>query len=462
MIYVLLFGSFAFSILNYRLGDFDLFNPSFLFCFIFTCASFVCFLGKTAFDITLHLETITVIFVGELIFTLIFCFFKAKIKKTFYCREKKELKVIHVHNLFSLFIIILQLLAIFFFIKYLKNISILYDDTNRSLSELISLYDTMTKFWIDTFNNLNVSVPFLYRIANPITGAASYLYVYIIVNNYMAKKSINPLHIIIVFLNCILILLNGSRSPLLRVITMFVVLFYILSLWTCKAKKHDIKFAIKLFFVVIVIGIFFILLLKIMRANKATNNIFKYLFIYLGAPIVNLDNFILKTLPKINPLIFGEQTFRPLYNYVGKIFHVSGLSFNGYSPFVFSSNGIEIGNVFTCFCSMLYDFGFYGIFPLTFLIAFYYVFTYLTLLNNRRTSSKVNLKLFFYAYLFNDLLMLFFSNRFYETVLDAPFIKLFIVSILIDSVFIEHNIKILNRCIKLLRFSDNKVKFVIR
>ena len=43
-------------------------------------------------------------------------------------------------------------------------------------------------------------------------------------------------------------------------------------------------------------------------------------------------------------------------------------------------------------------------------------------------AYTVNYKLFIYSYLFNDLVMLFFSNRFFQTTLDAPFIKLFILS----------------------------------
>lgn len=51
-----------------------------------------------------------------------------------------------------------------------------------------------------------------------------------------------------------------------------------------------------------------------------------------------------------------------------------------------------------------------------------------------------NYKLFIFSYLFNDLVMLPFSNRFYETVLDAAFLKFLILSwVLVDLLF-EHSV----------------------
>lgn len=457
MLYLLLTGSLILMVINFLLGDCDFLYPSFIFCLVFSAAEFVCVLGKNAYEIVLHPETVLTILCGEIVFTLIAYVSGLRRKKKNYCVEALTIEKIYVNKILIGGTIILQLLAIIFFIKYLKNISMAYDGATRSLTELISLYDIMTKFWTDIFNQLSVPVPMIYRIANPIVSAAAYLSLYIVVNNFVATKKIETPYLVIIFLQCILIILNGSRSPLFRVLTMVVMLLYVMLYWRGKIKKGDIRLFLKLAGLVIGAALFFIVLLNIMgRSGKGAEKIMHYLFVYVGAPIVNLDNFIIDRMPSITTSLFGEQTFRSLYNYVGKLFHISQFSYGGVNPFVFSSNGIEIGNVFTTFYSYLYDFRFAGVAPLTALVAVYYVFTYRGLTRYQKNKKKINLQLYFYAYLFNDLIMQSFSSRFYETVLDAPFIKLFILSIAIDIIFIEHKLKIGKYFIKIPKVAGRR------
>lgn len=456
MLYLLFTGSLILTFINLLLSRWDFLYPSFIFCLVFSTAEFVCVLGKDTYEIIIHPETVLVIFCGEIIFTL--AAFISGLKRTSpkYPVNTIKIEKIHVNKWLTIGIIILQILTIVFFVKYLKNISVAYDGKLRSLTELISLYDVMTKFWTDIFKQLNVPIPMIYRILNPIVSAIAYLYIYITVNNYIATKKVEWPHIIIIFLQCILIILNGSRSPLFRILTMIIMLSYIMLCWCKKIKKGDIRLLFKLAGLVICTAIFFIIVLSIMgRSGKGAEKIMYYLFVYIGAPIVNLDNFIIDRMPAINTRLVGEQTFRSLYNYVGKLLHINAFSYGGVNPFVFSSNGIEIGNVFTTFYPYMYDFKFAGIAPLTAIVAIYYVFTYQKLIEYRGKNKKINLQLYFFAYLFNDLIMQSFSSRFYETVFDAPFIKLFILSIVIDNIFIEHKIQFGKYFIKIPRLAKN-------
>ena len=95
--------------------------------------------------------------------------------------------------------------------------------------------------------------------------------------------------------------------------------------------------------------------------------------------------------------------------------------------FTYSNNGIETGNVYTMFYPIIYDFGYFGILIFLTVEAGYYCYFY-----NKNNSSPlkngISISVFIYAYLFNDLIMSTFSNRFYSTVLDAPFIKMVIVT----------------------------------
>lgn len=443
MLYLLFGGTVILLFINFLLSGYDYLHPAFIYCLVFGAAEFACILGQQAYEIVIHPETIIILFSGEVIFTVLSWLVLLKKQKTSYKENPIQLEKININPVLVGGTILLQLLAIIFFIKYLRDIAVAYDGVSRSLTELISLYDVMTKFWTDIFNNLHVPVPIIYRIANPLVNAAAYIIIYVVVNNFLATGKIKISYLAIIGLQCILIILNGSRSPLFRILTMILMLVYIMQYRRGKVKKGNIRLLFKLVAIVICAAVFFLVLLNLMgRSGKGAEKIAHYLFVYIGAPIVNLDNFIVDKLPKVSTVLFGEQTFRRLYNYVGKLFGIAAFSYGGVNPFVFSANGIEIGNVFTTYYYYIYDFGFWGVVPLTIIVACYYVVTYSRLLSSRCEKKKINLSLLFYAYLFNDLIMQFFSSRFYETVLDAPFIKLVIVIIFFDIMFIEHKISL--------------------
>ena len=91
--------------------------------------------------------------------------------------------------------------------------------------------------------------------------------------------------------------------------------------------------------------------------------------------------------------------------------------------------------MYTTFYSFIYDFDYIGFIPLIAIIALYYVFTYQRIKGGK--ISSFSLLLFIYTYLFNDLIMLAFSNRFYSTVLDIGFIKIVIFSLICRVLFLR-------------------------
>ena len=427
-LYLLVFLLLLILIFNFLIVDFDYMHPSVLFVAPFLLFGITSILAEDAYEIIFHKETLLVLVTSTLVFTLVTLlsqiFYRTKERVNVSLTEIKVNKGITF--LFIIFFIITQLA----FIKYLQAISIAHLGYITSLSEMISLYDVMTKFWPDTFRELNVPVPLLYRIGNPITQGFGYLIVYIFIPTYVATKKINKLYLLIILLLCINIILNGSRSPIFRILTMMLIMFYILYNKKNNMRKGDFKFLFKSFLVLILSGIFFVFLLTLMgRENDL--ELFHYIFVYVGAPLVNLDNSVSS--------IFGEQTFRGLYAYIAKWTNNESLIFPTIDLFTFSNNGIEIGNVYTTFYSFIYDFGYAGFIPLILIIALYYIFTYQKLKSNNLKLKNVNFSLFIYAYLFNDLIMLAFSNRFYTTISDPSFFKIIAFSFICYLLFVPKN-----------------------
>lgn len=435
-LYLLVFSLLLILIFNLLIVNLDYMHPSILFVVPFLVFGVTSILGEEAYKIIFHEETLLVIVSSALIFTFI-----TLLSQTVY-KSKENLNFplteIIISKKVTLFFIVFFIVTQLAFIKYLEAISLAHFGYSGSLGEMISLYDVMTKFWTEIFSELNVPIPLLYRIGNTITQGFGYLIVYIFIHNYVATKRIDKLHLLIILLLCLNIILNGSRSPIFRIVTMMLITFYVLYNKQNNVRKGNIKFLLKSLLIVIFSGTFFIALLSLMgRENDL--DMFHYIFIYVGAPLVNLDNYLAFRPDGSYATIFGEQTFRGLYAYIAKIISDESLIFPTIDQFTFSNNGLEIGNVYTTFYSFIYDFEYVGFIPLILIIALYYVFTYQRLKTRAIKTNKVHFSLFIYAYLFNDLIMLAFSNRFYTTVLDIGFIKIVIFSYICHLLFVHRS-----------------------
>lgn len=438
MIYWLIAITAGFLIGNFILARYDFFHPAVVLHAVFLVDEIVCAVCAEQFAIVFHPETVFVLVLGFSAFTLAHFFFRAKSQR----RKTCPVKEIVIANSYTVALLIVQVLAVVFFIRYLRAISAAYGQPENSISEMINLYDIMTKFWTDLFRDLNVPVPMVYRVANPIAAAGAKLVLYKTVNNFVATKRVKLLDVLVILLDCVLIVLNGSRSPLFRLFTMALALFYILCYREGKIRQPDMRLLMKMLGAVILSISAMVALLYLMGRSEKMGNLRSYIFIYTGAPLVNLDTLISDGSAFIkdpSASFFGAQTLHHFYAYLGKLFNVPGLRYAVRSEFLFSPNGIEIGNVYTTFYHFLNDFSYAGVFPLMALIGTYYSLAYRRA-KDRLNRPKIDFGLLIYAYLFNDLIMLSFSNRFFETTLDAPFLKILLFGAIMNELVFSHRL----------------------
>ena len=449
MLYFLILLTVVLLLINYKISNNDYMNPVVIFHLVFFVYEIVCLLGVKEYKITLHVTTVMVLLTGFIVMT-ISNLLAQKCNVSGYV-GRQSLEEIRMPKLYIVILLVLQLLSIVYFYKYLRNLSYaygsIYGNTPSSISQMIELYDTLTKFWKTIYMRLAVPIPLIYRITNPICSGAEYIVLYCIVNNSLIKKvKIHFLEIMVIFLMCIRIIMNGSRSPLLRMFTFILLMIYVLMYRSGRIRKGNNKFFVRLVFAAGVIGFIMIVVLFVMGRMEKFSSVGDQLFIYLGAPIVNLDTFLENNSMKLigsssQGELIGEQTFKALYGYIGKLLHVDSLqTIKGIGSFVYSSNGKEIGNVFTMYFKIIYDFGYIGMIPIVFAMGLFYAYMYKKILRIPK-RAVIDVYLLIYAYLFNDIVMSAFSTRFYETVFDAPFIKLIIMICILD-VFIEKKVNI--------------------
>ncbi|HFH9838518.1 TPA: O-antigen polymerase [Streptococcus suis] len=434
-----------FVFFNFLISNKDYLNPSTLLSeiillFLIMCLSFA---GKYAIEF--NFLTVIVLFLVQFIFS-VFNFLSASSSRKRQEESSKKIGAteILISKNFQLLTIVLQIVAIVLFIKYIRDIAFA-SGRGGGLFEWISNFDGLFKFNYNYFLTLGVAQSKVYSLLEYPVECLGYFVVYITVNNYVFNKKIDKLNIVIILLHLFKGLLTGSRSPLFRVVTMILILYYILYNRKHGRKAGSFSTLIRILVIVLVSIPLFVFVLTLMGRSTDTTDLSHYIFLYTGAPLLNLNNY-LDTYTSSEVSIFGEQTLRTFYGFLyGKtnldIFKVTNIISN--FSFVSSSNGIGTGNVFTAFYMFVYDWGIKGVILFTSIMAAYYVPVYKVLVNRiNGVKYKFDLNLFFYAYLFNDLVMLLFSNRFFETTMRESFFRFSFVALILYALLFSKRIKL--------------------
>ncbi|HFI0706346.1 TPA: O-antigen polymerase [Streptococcus suis] len=420
-----------------RITKNDLLNPAVVFSLIFLIQVSICLMALFYLNLIFHMETLLIL-VGS---NLIFLFFTMVLYRN---KEKKIednniLSTLNIQRIFTIVAIVLFFIVIIIQYQRLGRIAAVSGLGGASLSEQIAFYDFLIKFDPARYNRIGIYLPEYISDLIPILQSFAYIVAYKSINNYILLKKVELLDVFLMVLFVVQLYLTGSRSPIFRLITYMVFIFYILTLKN-GYSRFQMKVVIKriISIAIAVLVLFFVSLSMFGRTNNYNN--FHYLFIYLGAPLYNLDVFIQTHSFPIVQEYFGQQSFQSLYNYI--LPKIGQETYSLILPYVQYSSVYGLGNVYTTFYQFLYDFGYLGLIILTIGISGFYTTSYKNLLNFNKWNSNFSILLFIYAYLFNDLIMLIFSNRFYETILSVNTLKIFIFTFIIKSLLFDNGINI--------------------
>lgn len=423
----------------------DYLNPGVIFPLLFLIQAIFNLFAITYLDLEFHVEVLFILFVSYLLFT-IFNFLNLDRKNNYFnLKNDKIIKPVAVPSFVYYLAFFVFIIVIYFQYRRLGQVASASGFGGVSLTEKIALYDKLIKFNPRRFSELNINLPGIVSNLAILTQAFGYLISYKIVQNYISNKTYRIFDFCVVFLLVCQMYLGGSRSPIFRLVTFTLFIFYILNLNRGYTKAQMRKVMMKIVkFIIAFVALFSVSIS--LYGRTVEYNTFHYLYIYLGAPLYNLDLFIQKAQFPVLQDYFGSQTFISFWNYWlprhGSQTIILKLPFIRY-------NGIyELGNVYTTFYQFLYDFGYIGVFVLTAIISIYYTTSYRYVRNQSQVSS-LKMNLFIYAYLFNDLIMLIFSNRFYETVLNINTIKTFIAVYLIKGLLFDNGFYLGKNKIKL-------------
>lgn len=396
--------------INYRVSNKDLFNPAVVLTGMFAIFSFFCCIANLCIGIDIECEmTIFVLLLGMAIFSFINYVFCISYKQTSCEMARNNLSVEY-----GVFGIITILLLIYVNYHYILDFSAAYGVGNDFFDAMVQYKIIMT---FHDSDDILVKSTWYRNLLMVMASGIAYFSIYVFIKKKIVENKYAISYGIHILLYIIYSLMDGGRSETFRVITALIFTWYIFY-----RKKSSSDFDIKrvlakiaiLMCIVSFLFISFVYAVGRSQADMDFEAVVMAMFIYAGAPIFNLDIYLQNPWTQTHG-IFGELTFIRLINWIGTKFGDSSLIYEIDLPFL-SYQNYDLGNVYTTFYAFVYDFGFIGVIVLTGIMSVVCVWLYNKANAADIMSDKISFFVICYAYLINDIIMLPFSNRFYESI----------------------------------------------
>jgi oligosaccharide repeat unit polymerase len=217
---------------------------------------------------------------------------------------------------------------------------------------------------------------------------------------------------------------TGSRSTAFRLVTAFLCEYLVLYGHHLKThRRGSIKQITSI--VLILLGMVLLFSVVLNYIGRNTNiDTFQYFVAYIGGPFINLDLFLQTYNGSQISHLFGQETFQRFYSFVGSVLNIDWLRYELHLPYNWLG-GIFLGNVCTMYYMFIEDFGYFGVPILTAVVACFYNIGFEQLRYECRENRIIGPGLWIYSYLFNDVLMLTFSNRFFENAISSATIRMY-------------------------------------
>lgn len=219
----------------------------------------------------------------------------------------------------------------------------------------------------------------------------------------------------------VLVMEMGSRT---RAFSLLVVLAIAYLIIRYRNKNGSVSLTPKMLVIavaVIVVVVAFFQVAAIGR-NTSAYGFWEYLSIYVGGEIPNLDIYLQN--PTVRDTdIFGYMTFVRTIRDIGLKFGIADFVYALDLPY-HRMGGYSLGNVYTTYYAFIYDFGYVGAVVLTVVMAAISQFVYEKAMRGKGRFSWV--WVFLYAFIAFQLLLCFFSNKFYEEVVSINLVRLLV------------------------------------
>ena len=449
LIYILIFIEIILLISTYYCFQKSFFSPSFVFLGGFLIASICAAFFQDKWGEILHWNSFVVYFVGFITFfitSLSIHILYRKIRDKNNKNNNIPMRVIdniEIPKTIYLVFTVIHIMAIIFLVKRVRQTAAMYG-TIGSWKECIEKYRYIVAF---TTNDVARISKLAANMIN-ITKIGGFFWNVVFIYNFLCeRRKISILALTNLILCIICDFLGGSRTGTIIILISSIVVFY--AIWSKKninKKKLPFKYVFRICIILLLIVISFQFLGGLIGRNVDVS-FAEYFAKYVGSPMKNLDVFMQQDHRR--PEIWGKETFAYFINWVGNKTQNSSLIYNLDLPYI-ELNGFNMGNVYTTFYMFVYDFGLVGVIGCTAIMsAISQIYYELAIGNNK---SKI-FNVIIYSMIVPQLILSFFSNKFYETFATYTFIQRAIILVILIYLLLKYRVSFSNREIKIQRIN---------
>lgn len=410
----------TFTVSFFMLGK-EWYAPYTLYCVPFLLLTFIGANNQWLWGYELNIDTFLAFWLN-LVFFLIGCLISKGIKGR-YSNLIRNNKIIYItkKKIITLFCITF---AITFY--YYHIISSWGESYGMNLLQSINYVMIMSKFQT---GEETIHKPLLFKFLILFIEILPYILSYWIARCALLKEEFSIKWLIICYITCLACLFfNGSRGPLVECIVALFIACGIVYYQREGKKFFSYKIFMPMIGGLLLTFIGFFNILPYMGRSATADRLIDSIYQYMGSQIYNFNYWTSYRLNYSSG--FFANTLASLYKDLNTFL---GLDLSYYNKtvrlfFVTSSNGHDMGNVFTCLFPYYADAGIFGV------ILFAFISGYISqrvFLNIKNTNSPVDITFPVYLYISVNLLLSFFGSRFYTNIFTLKFIlKVFYIIIL--------------------------------
>lgn len=390
---------FCFFILNKQ----DIMAPSVIMSVVFIFSTSVALINGEKWNIQYSFWATMLISLG------LFCFGVTDVIIANICSKRKgrsiqiSLQPIYFVTWKIILIIIVDILIVILAYGEVKRIAA----TNTWFSNIFYAYRIITShsdnLSSDQYMNGMISQ------ASKIVIVSGFLFAYVFIYNVMIckeKLKDNILLMVSPILLCLMTLISGVRTNILRLVVFCLICGYIMlqykKNWKIKTSWRFIK--VLAFSAIVALVLFGILQSVLGRTDKI--DIFNVISNYAGAPIQHFNQFIQEPPPPNS--VFGQETLVGIRNFLYKL----GLNDKSYSAFeeYRHLDANNYGNVYTIFRKFIQDYNVLGMCFATMVTAAIFSYMYNGKIKNRDFTYKRMIEIVVYGYMFYIIAMASIDN----------------------------------------------------
>jgi oligosaccharide repeat unit polymerase len=196
-------------------------------------------------------------------------------------------------------------------------------------------------------------------------------------------------------------------------------------------RSREIKRMIGIFALTVVfIAIVFVALRGLVGRKELDWDPLYYITFFAGSPIAAFDLFLKNPLEPSS--IWGKETFYQLNQSISTWFNKPELRYIFYKEFRQSPSGIYVGNIYTALRPPYYDFGFWGMILVMFIMGGFFCILYCGA-RERWGKNPIDFRLLIYSYIAYTFFMYFYNC--YNNFISFGFVRL-VLQLVAFSVFL--------------------------